>query len=284
MLKNFKLTPKRILLISCATVLLALFSVYSYDRIDQRNLVEEGLRQQKLGNFQASIDIFKKIAVKYKGSDDAYEALFSAAEIYHFNIYNHRLAIDILEKLIKEEDIPLSVNIKSKILLADIYSEQSDEYDAALKLLKEAGREEITREERKRIFLISAEICLKKRDYEKAVEYFNSALRKTSDAKERLDLLIKLASSYTVIFEREKEEEVLRQVLDTPELEDERRMRIEMLLFQNLDEQDKLDDALALINSMIEKDPQNPLLRRERKRVQEALQFEHKTKNKLWWQ
>jgi len=269
---KIKVTPLRIAGAFALLILAAFLVMLLANKREIDNLYSEGLRQQQLKNHQQAVDIFKLIGVRFWGARKAEKALLRAAEIYYYDINNFRLARDILENLIPRSEYP-EYEAQEKILLAGIYTDKMNELEKAFNLLNQAAELDVSKEDKLNILLTDAKICQKMESYEKAAGYYREALSVCGDPRCIIDIKIKLAAAYTSFFDRTKAEKIFRELLAIPELKDDQRARIEWQLFQNLDEQDRYEDAMKIINIMLAHDPGNETLLTERKRVKEEIDF-----------
>jgi len=278
---NFRIDRYKIAALFLLAVSLGLFVVLYSGKKELNSMFSEAADEYKLRNYQKAVDVYKQINVRYHGSAEAEEAALRAAEIYYFNINNHRLSIQLLERLIAGGEYAEYV-LKAKILLARIYSEETGQLEDALLLLREANRMEIAVNYRHEIFLLCAKICSSMGYFKRASGYYNDAIKLIKNPSKLIDAKIHLAAAYTAMFERKKAEKVFRELLTMKELTDSQRSRIELQLFQNLDEQDRFEDALEIINVVISRDPTNEFLLRERKRIREEIQFIKEAKTHRW--
>jgi tetratricopeptide (TPR) repeat protein len=269
---KIKVTPLRIAGAFALLVLAAFLAMMLANKHEIDSLYSEGLRQQQLKNYQLAVDIFKQIGIRYWGVRKAEKALLRAAEIYYYDINNFRLARDILENLIPRSKYPEYL-VQEKILLAGIYSDKMNKLEEAFNLLNQAEELDVSETDKLNILLTDAKICQKMESYEKATGYYLSALSLCQEPECIINVRIKLAASYTSFFERTKAEKIFRELLVMPELKDDQRTRIEWQLFQNLDEQDRYEEAMKIINIMLTHDPGNETLLMERKRVKEEIDF-----------
>ncbi len=284
MSKKFKPTVKNIALLLLAVCIAAFVMVYTQNRLELGRMYDEAQKMHRDGHFQQAVDLFKKIAIKYENTSLSREALFKTAEIYHFNMMNHRLAINTLVELESDKDISSELLFKTRLLLAKIYSSETGDNEEALALLNKASKMNLEKEDEKTLQKVSAQICQNLGDHKKAIKHYSSALELAEDREESVEIKLHLVSEYTALFERKKAEKILRELLSIKELKPERKTRVAWLLFMNLDEQDKFREALKVINMMLSNDPDNETLLKERKRIREEIEFIRKTKNKLWWQ
>jgi tetratricopeptide (TPR) repeat protein len=273
---NIKVTPLRIAGAFVLLILTAFLTMLLANKHEIDNLYSEGLRQQQLKNYQQAVDIFKQIGIRFWGVRKAEKALLRAAEIYYYDINNFRLARDILENLIPRSKYPEYI-IQEKILLAGIYTDKMNKLEEAFSLLNQAEELDVSKEDKLNILLTDAKICRKMENYEKATGYYIQALLLCREPECIIDVKIKLAAAYTSFFERIEAEKIFRELLGMPELKDDQRRRIEWQLFQNLDEQDRYEDAIKIIDLMLSHDPGNETLLTERKRVKDAIDFFQRT-------
>lgn len=256
-----------ILLLAAAFIAMLLANKHEIDE-----LYSEGLRQQQLKNYQQAVDIFKQIGLRFWGVKKAEKALLRAAEIYYYDINNFRLAQDILEDLIPRSKYAECL-IREKILLAGIYTDQLNKTNEAFRLLQESEKLDISDEDKLNILLTNAKICQKLENYEQVTKYYTEALDLCAEPRCVIDVKLRLAAAYTSIFDRANAEKVFRELLTMPGLSEEQRSRIDWQLFQNLDEQDRYQDALKIIDRMLNRDPGNETLLSERKRLKEEVDF-----------
>ncbi|MBN2134893.1 MAG: hypothetical protein JW737_04110 [Acidobacteria bacterium] len=283
MKSDFIITKKRIIPVIVVLIILAYLAVLYLNKVDQDNMFDEALRLQNLQRWQEAAELYKQISIKYYGSSRALEADFRSAEIYYYNLGSRRLAEIELEKLIKEK-LDSELKVKTTLLLARIYSDDPEQLEDALELLKRCRHEELSTKEKKLIDIESAEIYRKMGNFTETAKLYEVHRDDLQTPQEKIEILMQLSSAYTSCFERKKAEKIYRELLATKELDDAKRTRVEWLLFSNLDEQDKLAEALEIINNMINKEPSNLTYKAERKRIQEEIEFIRKTRNKEWWQ
>lgn len=269
---KIKVTLLRIVGALVCLIAFAFISMLLMNKQEIDSLFNEGLRQQQLKNYQQAVDIFKTIGVRFWGTRKAEKSMLLAAEIYYYDINNYRLAKDILESLIKKSRYS-EFEAREKILLANIYTEKMNKLEEAFNLLNQAAELDVSKEEKLNILLTDAQICQKLENYDKAAEYYNDALAVCSEARSIIDVKIKLAAVYTSSFDRAGAEKIFRELLAMPELSEDQISRISWQLFQNLDEQDRYQEALQIIDRMLNHDPNNETLQAERKRVKEEVDF-----------
>jgi tetratricopeptide (TPR) repeat protein len=269
---NVRVTPLRVVVVFVALMAAAFLAMLLTNKHEIDTLYSEGLRQQQLKNYQQAVDIFKQIGLRFWGAKKAEKALLRAAEIYYYDINNFRLAKDILEDLIPRSKYPECL-IREKILLAGIYTDQLNKTDEAFRLLRESEKLDISDEDKLNILLTNAKICQKLENYEQVTKYYAEALKLCAEPRCVIDVKLRLASAYTSVFDRASAEKVFRELLTMPELSEEQRTRIDWQLFQNLDEQDRYQDAMKVIDRMLNRDPGNETLLSERKRLKEEVDF-----------
>lgn len=269
---RIKITPLRIVIAFAVLMITAFIAMLLANKQEMDTLYTEALKQYQLKNYQRAVDIFKVIGLRFWGAEKAEKSLLRAAEIYYYDINNFRLAKDILEDLIPRSEFADCL-VKEKILLAGIYTDKLDKINEAFDLLKESEKLDISSEDKRNILLANASICQKLDKYEKATEYYLEALKLCADARSVIDVKFRLAASYTSSFDRINAEKIFRDLLSMRELNEDQRTRIEWQLFQNLDEQDRYEDALEIIEGMLGRDPGNENLLAEKKRVKEEVDF-----------